>query len=282
MPNDHAPLEILASGFGLVEGPRMDAEGRLYFSDALKGGVYRRTQGGTIETIVPKRRGVGGIALHADGGIVISGRDISHVKEGTSRIVFALDDVPGFNDLFTDAEGRILVGSQRFDPFADQPTSVPGEMYRIDAEGHGEVLYDDVALTNGIGLSPDGGLLYHSDSQRGAVLAHDLAADGRCTNRRVFAKLPQGAPDGLAVDEEGGVWVAAWGAGCVMRFTPDGALQRRIAVPARKVASTCFGGADRRDLIIVTADHAEEPARGGTIFRTRVDEAGLAAPLARV
>jgi gluconolactonase len=111
MPHGHAPLEVLATGFGLVEGPRVDAAGRLYFSDALKGGVYRRGADGAIETIVPKRRGVGGIALHADGGIVISGRDISHVKDGSSRIVFALDGVPGFNDLFTDAHGNILVGS---------------------------------------------------------------------------------------------------------------------------------------------------------------------------
>jgi gluconolactonase len=282
MPHGHAPLEVLATGFGLVEGPRVDAAGRLYFSDALKGGVYRRGADGAIETIVPKRRGVGGIALHADGGIVISGRDISHVKDGSSRIVFALDGVPGFNDLFTDAHGNILVGSQRFDPFAEKPTSVPGEMYRITGEGQGERLYDDVALTNGIGLSPDGRLLYHSDSQRGEVLVHDLGPDGRCTNRRVFAKLAKGAPDGLAVDEEGGVWVAAWGAGCVVRFTPDGSFQRQVTVPARNVASTCFGGADRRDLIIVTADHTGDPALGGSIFRTRVDEAGLAPALARV
>jgi D-xylonolactonase len=282
MPTDHAPLEVLASGFGLVEGPRVDAEGRLYFSDALKGGVYRRAANGEVETIVPKRRGVGGIALHEDGGIVISGRDISHVRDGTSRFVFALDDVPGFNDLFTDAQGSILVGTQRFDPFAEKPTGVPGEMYRITGAGQGEQLYDDVALTNGIGLSPNGRLLYHSDSQRGYVLVHDLGSDGRCTHRRVFAKLAKGAPDGLAVDEEGGVWVAAWGAGCVVRFTPDGAFQRQVDVPARNVASTCFGGADRRDLTIVTADNTDEPARGGTIFRTRVDEVGLAPALARV
>ena len=96
-------IETLVTGYGLIEGPRIDAEDRIYFSDVIRGGVYRRSPDGSIETIVPKRRGVGGIALHADGGIVISGRNICHVPDGETRIVFDLDDTPGFNDLFTDA-----------------------------------------------------------------------------------------------------------------------------------------------------------------------------------
>ena len=111
-------IETIVTGYQLIEAPRVDAENRLYFSDARGGGIYRRSPDATIETIVPKRRGVGGIALHADGGVVISGRDISHVRDGESRTVFRLEGVPGFNDLTTDADGRVLVGSQRFDPFA--------------------------------------------------------------------------------------------------------------------------------------------------------------------
>ena len=106
-------IETLATGYGLVEGPRVDPEDRLYFSDVHKGGVYRRDPGGEIHVVVPKRKGVGGIALHQDGGIVISGRDLSHVKDGESRIVFALEDTPGFNDIFTDAAGHVFIGSMR-------------------------------------------------------------------------------------------------------------------------------------------------------------------------
>ena len=65
-----AELETLASGYGLLEGPRCDEQNRLYFSDVPNGGVYRRSPDGTIETLIPKRRGVGGIALNAGGGIV--------------------------------------------------------------------------------------------------------------------------------------------------------------------------------------------------------------------
>lgn len=275
-------LETLLTGYGLIEGPRVDAGDRLYFSDARNGGVYRRAPSGEVETIVPKRRGVGGIAFHASGGVVVSGRNICHVRDGVSRIVFEIEDVPGFNDLCTDAEGRILVGSQRFNPFAETPERVPGELYRVGAGGSSEMLYDDVALTNGIGFSPCGRLLYHSDSDRSHVLVHDVGEDGRCANRRVLAELPRGAPDGLAVDEDGCVWVAVFGGGCVARFTPQGALDQQLDVPARAVTSLCFGGSDRRDLYIVTGDNTIDRSLGGSIFRTRVPVAGLAMPQARV
>src|SRR5258705_6046484 len=100
-------LETLASGYGLIEGPRADGAGNLYFSDVTNGGVFRRRPDGAIDTVVPKRRGVGGIALHADGGIVISGKNICHVKDGTTRILVVRPDAPGFNDLFTAAQGPV-------------------------------------------------------------------------------------------------------------------------------------------------------------------------------
>lgn len=275
-------FETLATGYGLVEGPRVDDDDRLFFSDARRGGVYCRTPDGRIETLVPRRRGVGGIAIHAEGGIVISGRDISHFRDGRSRVVFRTDDTPGFNDLFTDAQGRVLVGSQKADPFAKGAKTVPGELYRIGSDGTVEQLYGDVGLTNGIGFSPDGKRLYHSDSARGHVIGHVVDADGRCTQRSVFAEPEHGAPDGLAVDEEGGVWVALYGAGCVARYTPDGALDRALEVPARLVASLCFGGPDRSDLYVATGDNRHDRALGGSIFRARVDVAGLPAHKARV
>lgn len=277
-----ARLETLATGYGLVEGPRVDSENRLYFSDAKLGGVYRRSPSGEIEMVIPKRRGVGGIALHADGGIVVSGKNICHVKDGVSRIVFDIEDAPGFNDLFTDSQGRILVGSQRFSPFERDVKPQPGELYRIESEGVAAMLYDDVLLTNGIGFSPDGRLLYHSDSMRNQVLVHDVAEDGSFSNRRVLAQLPDGHPDGLAVDEAGTVWVAAYWGGCVVRLTPEGKIDGQLDVPAKTVASVCFGGPDRRDLYVATSDNTDDPALGGSIFRARVDVAGLPAPLARV
>ena len=119
----NSELETLAWGYGLVEGPRIDAENRLYFSDAKLGGVYRRDPDGRIETVIPKRRGVGGIALHADGGLVVSGRDVSHVRAGVTRSLFARDGIPGFNDLCCDGAGNLLTMS-RWDDMTQQLETV--------------------------------------------------------------------------------------------------------------------------------------------------------------
>ncbi len=279
-----AQLETLAFGFGLLEGPRVDRDDNLYFSDVPNGGVYRRSPSGETEVVVPKRRGVGGIAIHADGGVVISGRDICHVHDGETRVLFQ-SDAPGFNDLMTDAAGRVYCGTIRSDPFDESGPRTPGEAYRIDLDGTVTEIYGDVSLTNGIGFSPDGATIYHSDTVRNHVIAHDIEADeggDRYVNRRAIGEAEGFLPDGLAVDEQGVVWVADYGGGAVVGLAPNGEPAGRIEVPSNQITSVCFGGSDRRDLYIVTADNREDPARLGTIFRTRVDVAGLAAPLARV
>ncbi|MGH7805908.1 MAG: SMP-30/gluconolactonase/LRE family protein, partial [Candidatus Binatia bacterium] len=234
-----APVETLAYGYGLIEGPRVDDRGNLFFSDVTNGGVFRLAPDGTISTVIPKRRGVGGIALHADGGLVVSGRDVCHVKDGVTRVLFERPEgVLGFNDLFTDAAGRVYVGSLRSDPFREGPRT-PGECYRIEAEGRATELYGGVGLSNGIGFGPEGHVLYHADTAAREVIVHNLDDDGRAVHRRSFTTL--GDPDGLAVDERGFVWVALYGGGRVVCHSPFGLFDDAIEVPARAVTSVCFG-----------------------------------------
>ncbi len=271
-----AELELLSSGWGLIEGPRVDEHDNLYFSDVPNGGVRRRTPSGDIEVVIPKRRGVGGMTFHADDGLVVSGRNVQHVRDGDVRVLFD-PGVGGFNDLHTDAAGRVYVGCLRTDPFDETATNVPGELYRIELDGAATQLYDGVRLTNGIGFSPDGTRLYHSDSIPGRVWVSDVDGDA-VTNKREFVRSAQ-IPDGLAVDVEGGVWVAMAEGGCVQRFSPDGTADVTIAVDDPMVTSLCFGGADGRDLYIVTGGAT---SAGGCIFRTRAPVAGLPTPLARV
>ncbi len=280
-------VETLAWGFGLIEGPRPDPEGGLYFSDVVNGGVRYLDARGNVTLVVPRRRGVGGIALHADGGLVISGRDVCHVREGQTRKLFGLPDVGGFNDVFTDAAGRLYTGSMRDDPFTIREGRRAGEAYRIDGEGQVVQLYGGVGLTNGIGFSPDGRRLYHVDSAAQSILVHDVRADGEVdsASRATFARVHGAVPDGLAVDAAGGVWVALYGGGGVTRYLPSGEYDRTVAVPARAVTSLCFAGADLEELIVVTADNTDGPERGGSIFRVSADDVGvrgLPAPLAKV
>jgi sugar lactone lactonase YvrE len=124
-------------------------------------------------------------------------------------------------------------------------------------------------------------VLYHSDTTRG-IWAHDYD-DGRVSDRRLLVGGDDLAPDGLAVDEAGTVWVAdVSGTGAVRGFAPDGREVDRVEVPAKMVTSLCFGGADRRDLYIVTADNTDDPERAGTIFATRADVPGCVVAMAEV
>jgi D-xylonolactonase len=274
-------IETLASGYGLIEGPTVDAAGNLYFSDVLGGGVYRLDPDGELTTVVPKRRGVGGIALHADGGVVVSGRDIVHVRDGENRTLLAVEGLPGWNDICADAAGRVYAGSIRFPVFEPDAQPVPGELWRIDREGQGIVLYGDVVHANGVTLSAGGRTIYHSDTRRDVILVHTLTDDGAARDRRAF-HFPPGAPDGMALDAQGLLWVASARSGCIARLTPDGEIDRVLDVPAQAVTSLCFGGDDGRDLYVVTADNAEEPERRGTIFRIPIDVAGAPVHPARI
>jgi sugar lactone lactonase YvrE len=261
-------MEALATGYGLLEAPFAADDGGVYFSDVLGGGLHRWHPDRGIETVVPKRRGIGGMCLHADGGVVVSGRDVAHVKDGESRTLFSLDGVAGFNDMGTDNEGRIYAGALRFMPFGGEEP-VPGEIWRIDSAGEGTAVLDAITWANGIGFSPDGHTMYACDYASGELHALETASG----ERRVLARTPSGEADGLAVDVEGAIWVALGSGGALARYSPGGELQDTLEVPADFVSSVCFGGQDRRDVYVTTV---------GSLFRGRVDVPGLPVPLATV
>ena len=274
-------VETLASGYGLIEGPTIDGDGNLYFSDVLGGGVYRRTPDGEITTIVPKRRGVGGIVLHADGGVVVSGRDIVHVREGENRRLLAVDGVLGWNDICADTTGRVYAGSLRFPVFDPSAEPVPGELWRIDGLDQAIVLYHGVLHANGVALSPGERTIYHSDTRNNVILVHSIADDGTVGDRRAL-HFPPGAPDGMAFDAQGLLWVASARAGCVARMTPDGEIDRVVDIPAQTVTSVCFAGDGEPNLYVVTADNTDEPERRGTIFRIDAGVGGAPVHPARI
>jgi len=279
-------LEVHASGYGLLEGPRVDDQNRLYFSDVPNGGVYRRSPNGEVETLIPGRKGVGGIAINQGGGFVCSGRGLVYWNEATrtSRNLFTEWEgrpLKGLNDLQPDDHGSIFVGSLEFDALSDQKP-IPGNLFRVDPDGTVTKLWEGIEVTNGLGFSKDRKLLYHCDSTTRAVWAYDVRADRTVGDRRLFARLPEGMPDGLTLDVEGGVWVAVVaGPGEVVRFKSDGTLDQRIKVPAKTVTSLAFGGPDMRDLYVVTSNNSDNRDLKGTVFRTRSEIAGLPVPQSR-
>jgi gluconolactonase len=280
-------MREVAGGYGLIEAPVWDEARGLYFSDVLNGGVYLLGLGGEISLVVPKRRGVGGMALHAAGGLVMSGRDLVRVPLTGERgeVVLIPDAVPdaiGFNDLTTDRGGRVFVGSLAFRVFGgDEPK--PGHLCRIDLDGSPHIVSDGVMLSNGLGFSPDGARLYHSDSRGEGVRIYDVGSDGAIGSWRLFASLGPGAvADGLKVASDGSVWVADARGGRVAVFGADGAHLRDLSVPLPMVTSLCFGGADLRDLYVVTGSQGGSRENCASVFKTRVDVPGLPLSPARI
>lgn len=280
-------MQKLATGYGLVEGPVWDPARGLYFSDVLNGGVHLLDRSGKVSLAVPKRRGIGGMALHAGGGLVVGGRDIAWVgfKGEEPKPLLTKDAIPGctgFNDLTTDATGRVYAGSLAFRVFGGEEPK-PGFLHVIDLDGAMRTISDGVLLTNGLGFSPDGTRLYHSDARAGLVRVYDVAADGSVGPWRCFAELGvNGIPDGLKVAADGSVWVADAEGSRVAVFAADGSHRQDVAVPLPMVTSLCFGGDDLRDLYIVTGSRGGPSENCGTVFATRADVPGLALPPARV
>jgi xylono-1,5-lactonase len=278
-------MQEVVTGYGLIEGPVWDRDKGLYFSDVRDGGIHLLDHAGEVNTVLPRRRGVGGIALHDKGGLVFGGRDISWSPldgaEGRILLTSAgAGDAIGFNDLTTDAHGRIWVGSLAFRVFSgDEPKA--GSLHVIDLDGSMRTVAGGVMLTNGLGFSPDGRRLYHSDTRSSLVRVYDITTEGAVADWRPFVQFDGGA-DGLKVAADGSVWVADAQGGRVAVFEADGAHRQDIAVPLPMVTSLCFGGDDLRDLYVVTGSDRAPTETSGTIFRTRAEVPGQALPKCRV
>ncbi|MBL6690380.1 MAG: SMP-30/gluconolactonase/LRE family protein [Pseudomonadales bacterium] len=279
-------MEKLTEGYGLVEGPVWRKDG-LLFSDASHGGAFLLRGNGDVDTVFAHRRGMGGMAEHASGGMIVSGRNISWKSEpeGETKTIFEPDSAKGmigFNDITTDAQGRIYAGSLGSDPLDGTEQTHTGSLYMIDLAGTAHEVATDILLTNGLGFSPDGRTLYHSDSARSHVNCYEVQADGRLGEKQVFVTAEGGAPDGLAVTEDGRVWVALAGGGGVGVYLPDGSFDHLIEIPQPMCTSVCFGGDDLKDLYIVSGSNGMDSDRAGAVYRTRTDVAGLPITPARV
>lgn len=281
-------MRELTRGYGLIEGPLWDPQRGLIFSDVLGGGVYSIDGAGQVSTLFEHRRGIGGMALHAAGGLVVSGRNVAFKPFDGGATVTLLDRDEaagnvGYNDLTTDAAGRIYAGSLGSSPvFDDGREPAAGDLYLIDLDGSCRIVGRDVRLTNGLGFSPDGSILYHSDSRRSTVFCYSVDASGDLGEKRPFAVLQKGVPDGLVVSEDGAVWVALAGGGSgVAVIEADGRLREHIAIPDPMCTSVCFGGEDRRDLYIVSGSDGNAEPNSGAVYLHRSAVPGVAVAVAR-
>lgn len=186
------------------------------------------------------------------------------------------------NECRCDPQGRLWLGTMQnnFGP-AGEPRPVTrssGGLFMVSPSGRVERRLGQIGIPNTLAWSPDGRWLYFADSRRRVIWRIRFhAAAGRLGPREVFAAGGPGVPDGSAVDELGALWTARWDAGCLIRYRPDGRMDRRLELPARRPSSCAFGDRDRRTLYITTASHGLDRAgpADGRLFAVRLPVAGL-------
>ncbi|WP_307868397.1 SMP-30/gluconolactonase/LRE family protein [Umezawaea beigongshangensis] len=258
----------------LGEGPTWDAgTSTLLWVDVLASQVHRYAPRSGADAVLDVPQHVGAAKPREQGGLVLNLRDgVALVdRDGTRTwlVYWARDGVRG-NDAAVDPAGRLWAGTMRYDEARGG-----GWLARVEPDGAAKVVLGDVTISNGTGWSPGGELMYYVDTpeQRIDVFDYDTAT-GEATGRRALCAVADtpGKPDGLCVDAEGCVWVALWGGSAVRRYTPDGRLDREIALPVEQPTACCFGGDDFTDLYVTTArtglserSLAENPLSGSVL-----------------
>ena len=254
---------VLDTACALGEGPYYDNErGRLIFVDIINQKGFSFTLDGAtldeldfpepVSALIPRRSG-GYIATLASRVVAVS--------ESGAITDFAVGDTnPACrsNEARTDSRGRLWLGTMQNNigpNREDLPvTTKIGTLHRIDADGRATRFLDGIGISNTLVWSPDDSTLYFADTVLNRIDAYDFNADaGTIANRRPFVTGGPGGPDGSAMDAEGCLWTARWGASCLIRYRPDGTQDRRIDLPVVQPTSCVFGGADLSTLYITSA-----------------------------
>ena len=280
--------ELIADYACIVgEGPLWHAaEQCVYWVDILQGRLFRYHPASGAHEMCFEGDPLGGFTIQADGALLLfmARGTIKIWRDGVFTTVIA--EIPEeretrFNDVFADPAGRVFCGTM---PTADRL----GRLYRLDLDGTLVRLLDGIGCSNGMGLTPDHRQLYYTDSEAHEIYLFDYdVASGAIGNQRVFAAVApnEGIPDGMTVDAQGYVWSARWDGGCLVRYTPEGVLERQISFPAKKVSSVIFGGLDYTDMYVTTAGGDNKPAEGegaGALFRLNLGIQGVPEFLSRV
>lgn len=262
---------------------------RVWWTDIQRGVLWCHVPatGKTSSWNMPERLAC--FALTQDNGILLLGLAsrlaFFHLSTGIVETICEVEaelSATRLNDGRCDRYGNFVFGTLNEEPQRERI----GSFYRLNAELQLERLpLGGVAIANSICFSPDGTRMYYCDSTAGIIRCCDYGPrPGDVCNARTFVDLRggPGSPDGSTVDSRGGVWNAQWGAARVVRYTPDGAMDRVLPVPVSQPSCVCFGGSNLMQLYITTARDElpeavleKEPSAGGLFCAALPDMRGL-------
>jgi L-arabinonolactonase len=281
------PIDIIPAGNMLGEGVSWHDETQtLWWTDIQARRLYRYDlKRRAMETLATPER-LTSFGFVAGSGKLIAAFEsgIGLYEPGSSEITWLHRprfEVSGlrFNDGRTDRQGRFWTGTM-VEGGAGAPA---GSLHSMDKTGIIATHASGISISNGICWSPDGRLFYFADSPARTIFVYDFDSDsGTISNRRVFARTPEGAyPDGANVDAQGFLWSAHWGGSKVVRFAPDGTVDMTIEVPTEQPTCVAFGG-QGLDLLFVTSardgltpDALATQPHAGDVFVYKVSVPGL-------
>jgi sugar lactone lactonase YvrE len=254
------------------EGPFWDpANNRLLLVDMLAGtivavaedGDTRRHKLATVAAAIRARRS-GGYVLATENQFMLLGPDLT---EQTALPPVFTDPLIRMNDGGCDPQGRFYCGTMAY-----LETPRAGTLYCLDPDGTVHVTLRDVTISNGLQWNRAGDTVYYADTPTGQVDSFDFdSASGAFTNRRTFTEVSGGGyPDGMAIDEDDGIWVALWAGSAVHRYDRAGRLDLVVDLPVSNVTACAFGGPDLRTLFITTSRQGLDPPdqpEAGAVFR---------------
>lgn len=250
----------------------------LYWADMLAGDVLaldpsgqvtRRNVGEVVATIRP--RSGGGLAYAVERGFALDDGPDTPLRRLPE--LWSARDVR-MNEGGCDPAGSFYAGSMAYDA---RPSA--GALYRLSPGGTTTVVEKGWTIPNGLEWAPDGRTAYHADTVNRRIDVWSWDPETGLHDRRAWVLVDaEGRPDGLTVDEEGGVWTAIWGSSCVHRYDPDGTLSEVVTFPVAQVSACVFGGPARDELFVTTSrEGLADPEPGaGAVFRVRPGVRGVA------
>ena len=275
----------------LGEGPVwVKRDSALWFVDIKKRKIHRYDPANGEKRSWDAPEQVGFILPAERGGFVVglqSGLNHFDDRRGTFELIIDVEpDLPDnrLNDGVVDPSGRLWFGTMdnnekaktgAFYCFAD------GQVKRTEIE--------NIAITNGPAISPDGRIIYFVDTLRGTIEAADIGEDGSLANRRAFAKIDpkNGHPDGPTIDSNGYLWISLYAGWEAHRFSTRGELAEQVRFPVANITKIAFGGDDLRTAFATTArqllshDEIARQPQIGDLFEFQVDVPGVPCPLVR-
>lgn len=201
-------------------------------------------------------------------------------RSGETELRQPMDLGPGFRS----NDGVLLPdGGFWWSSMDDNGGERPGVIFRTGPDGFTEPKIEGVHIANSLAMSPDCSRLYFADSRKRTIWVCDPTDPSR---REVFAvSAPPGGPDGSCIDAEGFLWNAEWGASRLVRYAPDGRVDRVVGMPVEQPSCCMFGGANLSTLFVTSAwEHLAEtaearPHSAGDLFALQPGVKGLPLPV---